>query len=69
VGYTQGVLAEDLPKVRKSAQLTVDHYNELFERAFELRFRDSNFRLFNLKGFVPQVLDEEDPNNLIPPIG
>jgi hypothetical protein len=69
VGYTQGVLAEDLPQVRKSAQLTVDRYNELFERAFELRFRDSNFRLFNLKGFVPQVLDEEDPDNLIPPIG
>lgn len=69
VGYTQGVLAEDLPQVRKAAQLTVDRYNELFERAFELRFRDSNFRLFDLKGFVPQVLDEEDPDNLIPLIG
>ena len=68
VAYTQGVLAEDLPQVRKSAQRTVDRYNDLFEKAFERRFRDSNFRLFDLRGFVPQIVDEEDPNDLIPPV-
>lgn len=68
LAYTQGVLAEDLPQVRKAAQLTVDRYNDLFEKAFERRFRDSNFRLFDLKGFVPQIVDEEDPNDLIQPV-
>lgn len=67
VGFAHGTLAEDLPQVRKSAQLVVDRYNALFEKAFELRFRDSNFKLLNLKGFVPQILDEEDPDQLIEP--
>lgn len=67
VGFAHGTLAEDLPQVRKSAQLVVDRYNALFEKAFEMRFRDSNFKLLNLKGFVPQILDEEDPNQLIEP--
>jgi hypothetical protein len=68
VAYTQNVQAEDLEQVRKSAQKNVDRYNELFEKAFEMRFRDSNFKMFSLEGFVPQIIGEEDPDTLIAPI-
>lgn len=67
VPFTHGVLAEDLPQTRKSVQAYVDRYNDLFEKAFELRYRDSNFKLLNVKGFVPQIIGEEDPDTLIPP--
>jgi len=30
-----------------------------------MRFRDSNFKLFNLVGFVPQILDVEEGDDLI----
>ena len=65
LGFANGSLAEDMPQVRKAAQLFVDRYNDLFEKAFERSFRDSNFKLLNLKGFVPQIIDVEDPSQLI----
>lgn len=67
VGFAHGTLAEEMPQVRKAAQVVVDRYNALFEKAFELRFRDSNFKLLDLQGFVPQIIDEEDPDTLVPP--
>lgn len=66
VGYTQGILAEDLNRVRQSGRQFVDRYNQLFEKAFQLRLKHgADFKLFNLKGYVPQVIDEEDPAQLV----
>ena len=66
VGYTQNVLAEDIGKVRKSAQKHVDRYNDLFEKAFQLRLKHgADFKLFSLKGFVPQVIGEEEADTLV----
>lgn len=65
VGYAPNTLAEEMDQVRKSGQLTIDRYNEIFERAFALRYKDSNFKMFTLKNFVPQITDTEDPNEFI----
>jgi len=65
VGYAQNTQAEEFDQVRKAAQLTIDRYNEIFEKAFALRFKNSNFKMFTLKGFVPQIIDEENPDELI----
>jgi len=66
VGYTQGILAEDLNRVRQSGRQFVDRYNDLFEKAFQLRLKHgADFKLFNLSGYVPQVMGEEDPDQLV----
>jgi hypothetical protein len=66
VGYTQNVVAEDIDKVRQSAKQHVNRYNDLFEKAFQLRLKHgADFRLFSLKGFVPQVIGEEQSDTLI----
>ena len=65
VGFLQNIIAEDADEARQVAIEKMEYYNECFEKAFEARFRDSNFKMFNLEGFVPQILDVEDSEELI----
>ena len=65
VGFLQKTIAEDAEEVRQAAIEKMEYYNECFEKAFEARFKDSNFKMFNLEGFVPQILDVECSEDLI----
>jgi len=65
IGFLQNITAENAPEARRSAAEFAAYFNACFEKAFEMRFRDSNFKLFNLVGFVPQILDVEEGDDLI----
>jgi hypothetical protein len=65
VAFLQNTTAEDAPEARLACIERVNYYNECFEKAYQARFQDSNFKLFPLEGFVPQILDVEDNDGLI----
>lgn len=66
IGYTQGIEAEEISYFREKAQEKIDAANKAFEEAFQRRLRQGeSFKMFSLEGFVPQVIGEEDPTQII----
>jgi hypothetical protein len=66
IGYTQGIEAEEVPYFRSVAQEKVDAANSAFEEAFQRRLEEGkNFKMFELEGFVPQIIGQEEPTELI----
>ena len=66
LGYTQGIEAEEVGYFREKAQEKIDAANKSFEEAFQRRLKQGeNFKMFSLEGFVPQIIGEEDPKQLI----
>ena len=66
IGYTQGIEAEEVPYFRGLAQEKVDAANSAFEKAFQRRLEEGkNFRMFELEGFVPQIIGQEEPTELV----
>lgn len=65
VAFLQNTTAEDAPEARRAAIDFANYFNACFEKAFIARFNDSNFKLFDLEGFVPQILDVEEGEDLI----
>ena len=66
IGYTQGIEAEEVPYFRSVAQEKVDAANSAFEEAFQRRLEEGkNFKMFELEGFVPQIIGQEETTELI----
>ena len=66
LGYTQGIEAEEIGYFRGKAQDILDAANKAFEEAFQRRLKQGeSFKMFSLEGFVPQIIGEEDPKNII----
>ena len=46
--------------------MQVDAANKAFEEAFQKRLKQGeSFKMFSLEGFVPQIIGEEDPKQII----
>ena len=66
IGYTQGIEAEEIDYFRGKAQERIDAANKAFEEAFQRRLKQGeNFKMFSLEGFVPQIIGEEDPKQIV----
>ena len=66
IGYTQGIEAEEIDYFRTKAQERIDAANKAFEEAFQRRLKQGeSFKMFSLEGFVPQIIGEEDPKQII----
>lgn len=66
IPFLAGVLAEDASDVRESASKVVDRANETFEALFQLRLKKGeNFKPFVIQGFAPQIIGEENPDQLV----
>ena len=66
LGYTQGIEAEEIGYFRSKTQEKIDAANNAFEEAFQRRLKQGeSFKMFSLEGFVPQIIGEEDPKNII----
>lgn len=66
VGFTKKVAAEDLASVRLKMQEGADEFNESFRLlarnflAADKRGEGDSYKVINLKGFLPQIVDIED---------
>ena len=66
LGYTQGIEAEEIGYFRSKTQEKIDAANNAFEEAFQRRLKQGeSFKMFSLEGFVPQIIGEEDPKQII----
>ena len=66
LGYTQGIEAEEICYFREKAQEKIDIANKAFEEAFQRRLKQGeSFKMFSLEGFVPQIIGEEDPKQIV----
>ena len=66
LGYTTGIEAEEVGYFRTKAQEKIDAANKAFEEAFQRRLKQGeSFQMFSLEGFVPQIIGEEDPKEII----
>ena len=66
LGYTQGIEAEEVGYFREKAHEQIDAANKAFEEAFQRRLKQGeSFQMFSLEGFVPQIIGEEDPKEII----
>lgn len=65
IGIVNNVPASDAEEARKILRRDVARMNKIFRSAVERYNMDPEFELFNLEGFVPQIIDEEDPDLLV----
>ena len=65
VGFISHVSAEQIAQERKNLVEEVARYNKAFRAAVQQYNTDPTFELFTVEGFLPQVLDHEDGNELI----
>ena len=66
LGYTQGIEAEDISYFREKAYDKINAANKAFEQAFQKRLKEGeSFKMFSLEGFVPQIIGEEDPKQIV----
>jgi len=65
IGIVNNVPASDAEEARKILRRDVARMNKIFRSAVERYNMDPEFELFNLEGFVPQIIDEENPDLLV----
>ena len=65
VGIVNNVPASGAEQARKILRRDVARMNKIFRSAVERYNMDPEFELFNLEGFIPQIIDEEDPDQLV----
>tara|TARA_B100000579_G_scaffold78353_1_gene60829 strand:+ start:490 stop:1476 length:987 start_codon:yes stop_codon:yes gene_type:complete len=59
VGFLSKIEAEDSETKRDELRKDVEKLNRIMARVGDLYKKDPNFDFINLKGFIPQVIDEE----------
>tara|TARA_B100001173_G_scaffold282345_1_gene267165 strand:+ start:202 stop:1182 length:981 start_codon:yes stop_codon:yes gene_type:complete len=65
IGMVNNVTAERADEERKKLKREIAKYNKIFRAAATRYNNDPDFELFDLGGFLPQKLDEEDPTQLV----
>ena len=65
IGIVNNVPASEAEQARKALRRDIARMNKIFRSAVERYNQDPEFELFNFEGFIPQILGEEDPNQLV----